>query len=60
MSVYPPCANDISFWLPEGDNSFASSDFYDLVRSVGGELVEQVSKFPNNLHKIFIINHEDF
>ncbi|CAG0879592.1 unnamed protein product [Darwinula stevensoni] len=43
VSVYPPCVNDISFWLPEGqEHDFASTDFYDLVRTVGGDLVEQV------------------
>jgi len=42
VSQYPSCINDISFWIPEG-NSFTSNDFYDLVRSVGGDLIEQVS-----------------
>jgi len=39
-SKYPQCRNDISFWL--GDKSFSPNDFYDLVRDVGGDLVEQV------------------
>jgi len=42
VSQYPQCANDISFWLPVNE-SFTSNDFYDLVRSIGGDLVEQVS-----------------
>lgn len=41
ISQYPQCINDISFWLPK-DRSFASNDFYDLVRNVGGDLIEQV------------------
>lgn len=41
VSQYPQCSNDISFWLPQ-DKEFASNDFYDLVRSVGGNIVEQV------------------
>uniref|UniRef100_A0A0B7A5R8 Phenylalanine--tRNA ligase, mitochondrial n=1 Tax=Arion vulgaris TaxID=1028688 RepID=A0A0B7A5R8_9EUPU len=47
VSKYPQCVNDISFWIPE---SFTSNDFYDLVRSVGGELVEQVSLFDEFVH----------
>uniref|UniRef100_A0A667YZ94 Phenylalanine--tRNA ligase, mitochondrial n=1 Tax=Myripristis murdjan TaxID=586833 RepID=A0A667YZ94_9TELE len=47
LSKYPPLHNDISFWLPEeseaGRESFTQNDFYELVRSVGGELVERVS-----------------
>lgn len=41
ISQYPQCLNDISFWLPE-DKVFHSNDFYDLVRSVGGDIIEQV------------------
>ena len=33
---------DISFWIPD---SFESNDFFDLVRSVGGDLVEHVENF---------------
>lgn len=40
ISVYPQCYCDVSFWLP--DDEFSSNDFYDLVRSMGGDLVEQV------------------
>ncbi|KAI1301346.1 putative phenylalanine--tRNA ligase, mitochondrial [Halotydeus destructor] len=42
VSAYPQCLNDISFWLPE-NQAFSPNDFYDLVRSVGGDLVEQVT-----------------
>lgn len=45
VSQYPQCTNDLSFWLAEGvevDKGFAPNDFYDLVRSVAGDVVEQV------------------
>ena len=45
LSKFPQCINDISFWLPELDpaqEKFSPNDFYDLVREVGGDLVEQV------------------
>ncbi|GAA6075103.1 phenylalanine--tRNA ligase, mitochondrial, partial [Tachysurus ichikawai] len=41
LSKYPPLFNDISFWLP--DEGYTENDFYDLVRSIGGDLVEQVT-----------------
>ncbi|KAG4074299.1 hypothetical protein HA402_008708 [Bradysia odoriphaga] len=52
VSVYPQCPYDISFWLPDNvkPETFSENDFYDLVRDVGGDLVEQVSlvdKFTN-------------
>ena len=50
ISVYPQCVNDISFWLPARDGDdvgddgrFSSTDFYEIVRSVGGDTVEQVA-----------------
>lgn len=45
VSVYPQCANDLSFWLPDGTkiDDFAENDFYDLVRDVAGDIIEQVS-----------------
>lgn len=41
ISVFPQCINDISFWLPQ-EKDYDSNDFYDLVRNVGGSIVEQV------------------
>jgi len=38
-SKYPPCFKDISFWLPDG---YVPNDFFELGRSVAGELVEKV------------------
>ncbi|XP_030388351.1 probable phenylalanine--tRNA ligase, mitochondrial [Scaptodrosophila lebanonensis] len=46
VSHYPQCTNDLSFWLPpdvEVDAGFSANDFYDLVRSVAGDIVEQIS-----------------
>ncbi|OBS64078.1 hypothetical protein A6R68_07383, partial [Neotoma lepida] len=40
LSKYPAVFNDISFWLPS--ESYTENDFYDLVRTVGGDLVEKV------------------
>uniref|UniRef100_A0A8I5N785 Phenylalanine--tRNA ligase, mitochondrial n=1 Tax=Papio anubis TaxID=9555 RepID=A0A8I5N785_PAPAN len=40
LSKYPPMINDISFWLPS--ENYAENDFYDLVRTIGGDLVEKV------------------
>lgn len=41
ISIYPPCTNDISFWLPQ-DESYSSQDFYDVVREIGGDIIEQI------------------
>ncbi|XP_017106959.1 probable phenylalanine--tRNA ligase, mitochondrial [Drosophila bipectinata] len=46
ISHYPQCTNDLSFWLPENvevDAGFSPNDFYDLVRSLAGDMVEQIS-----------------
>uniref|UniRef100_A0A8C0SF77 Phenylalanine--tRNA ligase, mitochondrial n=2 Tax=Canis lupus familiaris TaxID=9615 RepID=A0A8C0SF77_CANLF len=40
LSKYPAVINDISFWLPS--ENYTENDFYDLVRTVGGDLVEKV------------------
>ena len=39
FSKYPFCTKDISFWIPEG---FHENDFHELVRTIGGDLIEQV------------------
>lgn len=49
ISQYPPCTNDISFWLPE-NMEYSSNDFYDLVRNEGGEIIEQVKLIDNFTH----------
>ncbi|XP_060949533.1 phenylalanine--tRNA ligase, mitochondrial [Limanda limanda] len=56
LSKYPPLHNDISFWLPDsrereaGRESFSENDFYDLVRSIGGDLVERVTLVDEFTH----------
>ncbi|KAG5268907.1 hypothetical protein AALO_G00217780 [Alosa alosa] len=48
ISKYPPLWNDISFWLPA--EGYEDNDFYDLVRSVGGDLVEKVALVDKFTH----------
>lgn len=50
LSKYPPLHNDISFWLPAGRDSFTANDFYELVRSIAGDLVEKVSLVDEFTH----------
>ncbi|KAL1513847.1 hypothetical protein ABEB36_003195 [Hypothenemus hampei] len=50
ISQFPQCTNDISFWLPNNDQEFSNNDFYDLVRSIGGDMVEQVQLIDNFIH----------
>lgn len=44
VSQYPQCANDLSFFLPEDLplEAFEINDFYELVRNIGDDIVEQV------------------
>lgn len=49
LSKYPPLYNNISFWLP-ASGTFSQNDFYDLVRSIGGDLVEQVTRVDQFTH----------
>lgn len=42
-SKFPPCYKDVSFWLPS--SGFHVNDFYEIVRGVGGDLVESVALF---------------
>jgi phenylalanyl-tRNA synthetase alpha chain len=54
VSKFPQCSNDISFWLPsvaQGEQLFSPNDFYDLVREVGGDQVEQVRLVDQFTHK---------
>ncbi len=40
VSKYPPVVRDISFIVP---NTFVPNDYFDLVREVGGDVVEDVA-----------------
>eukprot|EP00118_Oscarella_pearsei_P014976 m.131849 g.131849 ORF g.131849 m.131849 type:complete len:287 (+) comp38053_c0_seq18:533-1393(+) len=46
-SKYPPCYKDITFWIPKNYNE---NDFYETVRSVAGDLVEEVKLIDNFCH----------
>ncbi|XP_059801664.1 phenylalanine--tRNA ligase, mitochondrial isoform X6 [Hypanus sabinus] len=48
FSKYPPLVNDISFWIPR--DGYEENDFYDLVRNIGGDLVEKVSLIDQFKH----------
>lgn len=52
ISAFPQCANDLSFWLPENLplDAFSANDFYDLVRDIGGDVVEQVTLLDKFTH----------
>ncbi|XP_012253586.2 probable phenylalanine--tRNA ligase, mitochondrial isoform X2 [Athalia rosae] len=41
VSIYPQCTNDLSFWIPKGEN-FSPNDFFDIAREVGGDVIEQI------------------
>ena len=47
-SKFPPCYKDISFWLKE--DTFIENDFYELIRSIGGDLVERVERIDSFIH----------
>ncbi|XP_062986395.1 phenylalanine--tRNA ligase, mitochondrial [Elgaria multicarinata webbii] len=48
FSKYPPVINDISFWLPS--DKYSENDFYDLVRTIGGDIVEKVELIDEYTH----------
>ncbi|CAO1412599.1 unnamed protein product [Diamesa tonsa] len=52
VSQYPQCTNDLSFWLPADlkIEDFSVNDFYDVVREVSGDIVEQVSLIDKFTH----------
>ena len=48
MSKYPPITRDISFIVPK---SFVPNNYFDLIRDIGGDIVEEVSlldKYEND------------
>lgn len=49
VSKYTQCSNDISFWLPAVGH-YDSTDFYDIVRYIGGNTVEQVHLIDTFTH----------
>jgi len=47
FSKYPPCNKDISFWI---DSDFSDNSFADVVRSVAGDLAEEVKLVDAFVH----------
>eukprot|EP00977_Amphora_coffeiformis_P027169 scaffold34593_cov179-Amphora_coffeaeformis.AAC.7 len=47
-SKYPPCYKDISFWI--NDESFHANDLNELVRSIAGDLVEELELIDDFVH----------
>lgn len=51
FSSCPQCINDLSFWIPQDNESpYTPNDFYDLCRTVGGDLIEQVKLIDEFTH----------
>jgi hypothetical protein len=51
-SKYPPCYKDLTFWLPAaagGDAAFHDNNFFEVVRGVAGDLVENVAMVRSSL-----------
>ncbi|XP_033110989.1 phenylalanine--tRNA ligase, mitochondrial-like [Anneissia japonica] len=46
-SKYPPLLMDISYWCPP---NYEANDFHDLVRNIGGDLVEAVELIDEFVH----------
>ncbi|XP_019398360.1 PREDICTED: phenylalanine--tRNA ligase, mitochondrial isoform X1 [Crocodylus porosus] len=48
LSKYPPLINDIAFWLPS--ENYSENDFFELVRNIGGDLVEKIDLIDKFTH----------
>lgn len=62
-SKFPPCWKDMAFWI-QTDSNFIENDFYELVRNIGGDLIERVDcvdvyedQQRNRTSKCFRINY---
>lgn len=42
FSKYPICYKDFTFWLPK-ENNFEENELYEVVRNIGGDLIEKVT-----------------
>lgn len=45
FSEHPSCTKDMSFWLPK--EGFEPNAFFDIVRNIAGELVEEVKEIDS-------------
>ena len=52
FSKYPSCYRDVAFWLPEDAEDYVENDFFELVRSIGGDLVEKVELMDRFIHPV--------
>ncbi|PHH69865.1 hypothetical protein CDD80_6444 [Ophiocordyceps camponoti-rufipedis] len=50
FSKHPPSPRDISFWLPQNRTDLPDIDVVETVRSVGGDLVEEVGCIDRFVH----------
>lgn len=53
FSKCPQCINDLAFWLSQDqdpDNTYSPNDFYDLCRTIAGDLIEQVKLVDEFTH----------
>jgi phenylalanyl-tRNA synthetase alpha chain len=50
FSKYPPCLKDVSFWMPNSD-AFTENNLCEVVRSVAGDLAEEVKLVDEFLNK---------
>lgn len=39
----------MSFWLPDNQN-YSPNDFYDIVREIGGDVIEQITLIDQFVH----------
>lgn len=53
FSTMPPCYKDVTFWLPEG---FSYSAFCEMVRDIGGDLVESVKEIDSFTKEVSVEN----
>ncbi|KNC78331.1 hypothetical protein SARC_09236 [Sphaeroforma arctica JP610] len=49
FSRHPPNNMDVAFWLPE-DGQFVDNDFFEMVRTEAGDLVEKITMVDEFVH----------
>jgi phenylalanyl-tRNA synthetase alpha chain len=50
-SRYPGCWKDVSFWLPVDEDAYHQNDVFEVIRGIGGDLVEKVELFDQFSNK---------
>lgn len=50
ISKYPLCYKDVAFWVGK-EKEFEENDLYEIVREVGGDLIESVVCFDTFYNK---------